>query len=73
MNSNLNLEIKFYRKEIQFHLQEMEFWRNELKKAQKLQKKYQKLKIKKGDIFLQSISKMKNINKADVIAFIMRG
>lgn len=72
MNS-LNLEIKFYRKEIQFHLQEAEFWKTELKKAQKLQKKYQKLKIKKGDIFLKSISKMKNINKRDVIAFILRG
>lgn len=72
MNS-INLEIKFYKKEIQFHRQEMEFWKNELKKAKKLQKKYQKLKIKKGDIFLKSISKMKNINKRDVIAFILKG
>ena len=70
---NLELEIQNYKDEIQFHLQEVNFWRKELKKVQNLQKKYKKMKTKNSAIFLISVSKLKNINKSDVIAFVLRG
>jgi|GEM_PF-4532705 len=69
---NLELEIQNYKDEIQFHLQEVEFWRKELKKVQTLQKKYKKMKTKNSTIFLISVSKLKNINRRDVISFLMR-
>lgn len=70
---SLKLEIQNYKDEIQFHLQEVNFWRKELKKVQNLQKKYKKMKTKNSAIFLIGVSKLKNINKSDVIAFILRG
>ena len=69
---NLELEIQNYKDEIKFHLQEAKFWRKELKKVETLQKKYRKLKMKRGDIFLKSISKMKNISGKDIVAFIIK-
>ncbi len=70
--SNLKNEINFYKNEINFHLSEVEFWRKELKKVQTLQKKYKKMKTKNSAIFLVGVSKLKNINKSDVISFLMR-
>lgn len=70
--SNLKNEINFYKNEINFHLSEVEFWKKELEKVQNLQKKYRKLKMKRGDIFLKSISKMKNISGRDIVAFIIK-
>lgn len=72
MNS-LKLEIQNYKDEIQFHLKEVNFWRKELKKVQNLQKRYKKMKTKNSAIFLIGVSKLKNINKSDVIAFVLRG
>lgn len=70
---SLEIEIQNYKAEIKFHLQEAKFWRKELKKVQNLQKKYKKMKTKNSAIFLIGVSKLKNINKSDVIAFILRG
>lgn len=70
---SLKLEIQNYKDEIKFHLQEAKFWKKELKKVQNLQKKYKKMKTKNSAIFLIGVSKLKNINKSDVIAFILRG
>lgn len=70
---SLKLEIQNYKDEIKFHLQEAKFWKKELKKVQNLQKKYKKMKTKNSAIFLVGVSKLKNINKSDVIAFILRG
>ena len=70
---SLKLEIQNYKDEIQFHLQEVEFWKKELKKVETLQKKYKKKKMKNSAIFLVGVSKLKNINKSDVIAFVLRG
>lgn len=70
---NLELEIQNYKDEIKFHLQEAKFWRKELKKVERLQKKYKKMKTKNSAIFLVGVSKLKNINKTDVIAFVLRG
>ena len=71
--NDLKLEIQNYKDEIKFHLQEAKFWKKELKKVQNLQKKYKKMKTKNSAIFLVGVSKLKNINKSDVIAFILRG
>lgn len=70
---SLEIEIQNYKAEIKFHLQEAKFWRKELKKVENLQKKYKKMKTKNSAIFLVGVSKLKNINKSDVIAFILRG
>lgn len=70
---NLELEIQNYKDEIKFHLQEAKFWKKELKKVESLQKKYKKMKTKNSAIFLIGVSKLKNINKSDVIAFVLRG
>lgn len=70
---SLEIEIQNYKAEIKFHLQEAKFWRKELKKVQNLQKKYKKMKTKNSAIFLIGVSKLKNINKSDVIAFVLRG
>ena len=70
---SLEIEIQNYKAEIKFHLQEAKFWRKELKKVENLQKKYKKMKTKNSAIFLIGVSKLKNINKSDVIAFILRG
>ena len=70
---SLEIEIQNYKAEIKFHLQEAKFWRKELKKVQNLQKKYKKMKTKNSAIFLIGVSKLKNINKSDVIAFVIRG
>lgn len=71
--NDLKLEIQNYKNEIKFHLEELKFWRKELKKVQTLQKKYKKMKTKNSAIFLVGVSKLKNINKSDVIAFVLRG
>ena len=71
--NDLKLEIQNYKNEIKFHLEELKFWRKELKKVQNLQKKYKKMKTKNSAIFLIGVSKLKNINKSDVIAYILRG
>ncbi|MDX9899969.1 MAG: hypothetical protein RBT22_00570 [Aliarcobacter sp.] len=70
---SLEIEIQNYKAEIKFHLQEAKFWRKELKKVENLQKKYKKMKTKNSAIFLIGVSKLKNINKSDVIAFVLRG
>ena len=70
---SLEIEIQNYKAEIKFHLQEAKFWRKELKKVQNLQKKYKKMKTKNSAIFLIGVSKLKNINRSDVIAFVLRG
>ena len=70
---SLEIEIQNYKAEIKFHLQEAKFWRKELKKVETLQKKYKKMKTKNSAIFLVGVSKLRNINKSDVIAFILRG
>lgn len=70
---SLEIEIQNYKAEIKFHLQEAKFWRRELKKVENLQKKYKKMKTKNSAIFLVGVSKLKNINKTDVIAFVLRG
>ncbi len=69
---SLEIEIQNYKAEIKFHLQEAKFWRKELKKVENLQKKYKKMKTKNSAIFLIGVSKLKNINKSDVISFLMR-
>ena len=69
---SLEIEIQNYKAEIKFHLQEAKFWRKELKKVENLQKKYKKMKTKNSAIFLVGVSKLKNINKSDVISFLMR-
>lgn len=69
---SLEIEIQNYKAEIKFHLQEAKFWRRELKKVENLQKKYKKMKTKNSAIFLIGVSKLKNINRRDVISFLMR-
>lgn len=69
---SLEIEIQNYKAEIKFHLQEAKFWRKELKKVENLQKKYKKMKTKNSAIFLIGVSKLKNINRRDVISFLMR-
>ena len=69
---SLEIEIQNYKAEIKFHLQEAKFWRRELKKVETLQKKYKKMKTKNSAIFLIGVSKLKNINRRDVISFLMR-